>query len=420
MNFSIKSLWQDHWMRGTLVLTFLNLTGAALNFLVHPILARFLSVVEYGEYQSILSILMFFSIVSIVYYTMMTKAISTARTIVDLKHIYKHGMRRGILLGLIVCLVLSMIIPFLSPLLRLTSVSLLPILLFALFWTLPFNINQAVINGTQQFTAFAVGNFSEQGFRLFWILVFISAFGWRLPGVAFALGLGTVCAFFVSRVFVRRSLTTSVTDPSVAELEIKMPELLLISCFALSTQFVINFDMLFVKAVFSPNEAGYYGALLTIGRIVFFLGYASSITLLPVVARMKSKRNGQVFHALLKALSLSILLALPGVLVFSLFSKSAVLLLFGPSYLPIASFVPLFTLIMLLLALINILAQFFLALNRRDGLVILLGGIFLEIALFLWRHESLEQIVGHLALVFTSIFVAQCFCLLVSRRRTFY
>ncbi|MFA6537673.1 MAG: oligosaccharide flippase family protein, partial [Patescibacteria group bacterium] len=170
--------------------------------------------------------------------------------------------------------------------------------------------------------------------------------------------------------------------------------------FTVVSQFFYNFDMLFVKAFFSATEAGFYGALLTIGRIVYFIGGSVPLVMFPVIAGLKDDVSPRKYKVLLKSLGLMAILAVPTALFIALFPELVIKIIVGAQYLSLAQYLPIFVWGMFFLTVMTVLAQYFLALAKKSGLIILTVGVAFETAVLGRWHDNFWQIIFGLLIVF--------------------
>jgi O-antigen/teichoic acid export membrane protein len=172
--------------------------------------------------------------------------------------------------------------------------------------------------------------------------------------------------------------------------------------FTVLAQFFYNFDMLFVKSFFAPEAAGLYGALLTVGRIIYFVGGVVPLVMFPVVANLKNDQSMRRYGVLAKSLALTAALAVPVYLVMYFWPEFVIRIIVGAKYLSIAPYLPGFGLVMLALTLVLILSNYFLALGRRGGLVVMTGAVLLEIILLNLFHGNLTQVIVTLGASFAA------------------
>ena len=402
MKLKIRKLLQDKFIRGTFFLTAASFGGAFFNYLVHPILTRRLSIPAYGDFQALLSFIAILGILTAVISTVITKetSILAAKRPEEIEALRKRASARFFLFGLFI---FTLVVIFIRPLNELFKISEGTILIIAslnLLYTFPLGINRAVLRGKQDFFALALNNILDPSSRIFFIVLFVILWPLGLIGAAWAVGLTGVVAFCISFYQIRRLKLPVAKDGPKLSLRSFWRYSLLVLWFMGLTQFFYNFDMLFVKSFFSPEEAGLYGALLTIGRIIYFIGGVVPLVMFPVIANLKEDNSLRRYFVLGKSILLLAAVTLPAYFVIAIWPEFIVKIIVGSKYLAIAPYLASFSLVMIALTLINILANYFLALSNRLSLVILsLAGI-IEIGLLSLFHSSFREVILSLIIAF--------------------
>lgn len=404
MKLNLKNLLKDKFVRGTFFLTAASFGGSFLNYLVHPILTRHLSIAAYGDFQALLSFITILGVLTAVINTTLIKEFSVlaAGRPGEIGALRRRATERFFLFGLAVFI---LVIIFIRPLNELFKISESAILLIAslnFLYGFPLVVNRAVLSGQQDFFALALSGFLDAGSRLFFIILFIVIWPLGLNGAAWAIGLTGLAAFLVSFYQIKRLKLPVAPADFRPSLRIFWRYSLLVLWFMALAQFFYNFDMLFVKSFFSPEEAGLYGALLTIGRIVFFVGGSIPLVMFPVIANLKGDKSLRRYAVLGKSLALMSALALPAYLIIALWPEFIVKIIVGSKYLAIASYLPGFALVMLALTLVTVLSNYFLALASRRSLVILTVAAAAEVILLSLFHNNLSQIILSLGVSFAA------------------
>ncbi|MFA5644683.1 MAG: oligosaccharide flippase family protein [Patescibacteria group bacterium] len=402
MKLNLKKLLQDKFIRGTFFLTAAGFGGAFLNYLVHPILTRHLSIPAYGDFQALLSFVTILGILTAAINTVITKetALLAAKHPEEIEALRKKASRRFFLFGLFI---FTLVVIFIRPLNALFKISEGKILIIAslnLLYVFPLVINRAVLRGQQDFFALALNTFFDAFSRLFFILLFVVLWSAGLNGAAWAVGLTGVLAFFISFYQIKRlKLPVAPTGFQVSWRRLWRYSFLVL-WFMTLTQFFYNFDMLFVKSFFRPEEAGLYGALLTIGRIIYFIGGVVPAVMFPVIANLKEDDSLRRYFVLGKSLLLLVAITLPAYLLISWQPEFIIKVIVGSKYLSLAPYLGSFSLVMIFLTLINILANYFLALASRWSLVILSLTAILEIVFLSLGHHNFKEVIFSLNLAF--------------------
>jgi O-antigen/teichoic acid export membrane protein len=147
-----------------------------------------------------------------------------------------------------------------------------------------------------------------------------------------------------------------------------------------------------VKHYFDNEQAGLYASLALIGRVVYFVAWMFVILLLPKVVQLK-KEGKQTKTLLLKYVGYIVILSTGIVLFTFLFPTFVVQIMFGQEYVTIAPLLWKYAFATSIFAIANIFAYYFLSLDQYIPVIIsgLLGTT--QIALIIFFHNSLDQVV---------------------------
>jgi len=95
-------------------------------------------------------------------------------------------------------------------------------------------------------------------------------------------------------------------------------------CFAILTQV----DLILVRHYFPPTEVGIYASAAVLGRAIMYMPASLILALFPMVAEAHT-RNQKSYHLLVKASAYTVVLAGSGTLLYILFPRFIMGLLFG-------------------------------------------------------------------------------------------
>lgn len=213
------------------------------------------------------------------------------------------------------------------------------------------------------------------------------ALGASVTGAIGALTVSTVVAFAIAYPSLRGSvrLKERVGPPARALLAYGLPTTAGLAAWTLLT----NLDVVFVKALATSTEAGYYGAAATIGKIPLFLPIALGLVIFPKAAarhaagldsRMLMRNTGRV--VVVTSVALIALAAVAG--------EQALSVMFGASYTPAQELVVPVVAAMCMFALTNVMLFYYLSVDRMPFAVILFGAVVVQaIALALVAADPL-------------------------------
>lgn len=208
--------------------------------------------------------------------------------------------------------------------------------------------------------------------------VLLVAVGASVAGAIGALTISTAVAFAVAYPSLRGSvrLAERIGPPARTLLAYGLPTTAGLAAWTLLT----NLDVVFVKALATSTEAGYYGAAATIGKIPLFLPIALGLVIFPKAAarhaagldsRMLVRRTGQVVLA-----TSAVIIA-----VSALEADLALRLMFSEKYTPGAELVVPVVGAMCCFALANVLLFYYLSVERMRFAAVLFAAVVVQASL---------------------------------------
>jgi len=104
--------------------------------------------------------------------------------------------------------------------------------------------------------------------------------------------------------------------------------------FFLAYELLISIDLYMVKGILLDDKlTGIYNAALTVGRIPYYIFYAMTVFLLPMISKSTSENNHQKTNEILsQSLRLMLILLVPMIILMSAFAKPILLDFYGKNY----------------------------------------------------------------------------------------
>lgn len=361
------------------------------NYLYNLILGRFLGPDKFADAAILVTFLLVLSFVA------MTFQLVAAKFSVLFDHkifksftsiLYKRALIVGVLLALAIIIFSNELQDFFK-----TSSSKM-FLLFGL--GVPFyflmSVNRGIYQGKKELTALSFTYQSEMISRLF--ITFLLLFFLNYDS-SILISLGIFCSFIFGMFPFKIGSFSLKTNLTLATDKRKMVRnFFIITAFYELTQIIINnSDILLVKHFFTAYEAGLYASLALIGRVVYFIAWMFVMLLLPAVVQLK-KEGKSTLPILLKYVSYIGAIALFIVVLCFFFPQQIIGLLFGNSYIEIATLLWKYALATGVFAVSNIFAYYYLSLDKY--LPVVLSGLFgmLQVVLVILYHNSLVQVVN--------------------------
>jgi len=365
------------------------------NYLYNLILGRVLGPEQFADAAVLITFLLVLSFVA------MTFQLVTAKFSVVFEHsvfdtfiskIYNNATFVGIGLGILIIVFSSQ----LQQVFHTSSATMF--VLFGIGVPLYFlmSVNRGIYQGQKSFKFLSITYQAEMLSRLIITLGLLFLFNIQSSvviaiGILISFGFGLIPFNFKNL----RSKATTRLEANQSKL---VRNFFIITAFYELTQIIINnSDILLVKHYFESYEAGLYASLALIGRIVYFIAWMFVMLLLPTVVQLK-KEGKATAPILFKYVGYIAAIALTIVFACALFPETAITLLFGKSYIAMAPLLWKYALATGLFAISNIFAYYYLSLDRY--VPVILSGLFgmLQMALVIFFHDSLEQVV-HMQIV---------------------
>jgi len=155
----------------------------------------------------------------------------------------------------------------------------------------------------------------------------------------------------------------------------------------------ISTDVILVKHYFTPDEAGLYGGMSLIGRVIFYFTGPIPLVMFPLIVKRHSK--GEKYNSLLFLSLVLVFLAGASITVFYyLFPEFTIsIFLGGRDYFILAPIIGLFGIFLTLYSLNNVMISYFLSIKKTFVSVIVLIFALLQIGLIYIYHDTFSHII---------------------------
>ena len=370
-----------------------SLAGSVLNYLFHFLVGRFLSPAEYGTLMSLFSILYIVGIPGGILGTTATKFASAFKAKGDFKAVTAALVwveKTVTVLGLALFGLAFIFQNQLAAFLKITDPRLTT--LFFVFIALSFLSSAPLgfLRGLSRFKAFSLMSFMGPLFKLF-LGAGLAFLGLGVFGVVGGLIVSNLLGLAACLLLLKKNLRRSFKGSTFSQKDLvgyALPTTVVL----LALVSLYNVDVILVKHLFSPEEAGIYGSLVTLGRIIFF-GLGSVQLVMFPLASEKFENGGNPLEILKKSLLLVGTGAAVGVSAYFLFPEILVKIFFGSGYLSAVPYLGFFAVFMALYALVDLFSRFSLSIRDFRPAAILVVFSLLQILLICFFHETLSQVI---------------------------
>jgi O-antigen/teichoic acid export membrane protein len=391
----------DRYFRNNVLLSLVAAGAAAANFLLHPVLARYLSVEEYGEIQAMFALVAVVSVVPAWLAGVATGAVSGADER-DVRGIHARMLQAAalrdaaLLMTALVGLSLLVAAGPISHVLRFDSVA--PLIGFAVISlaTIPVLFRGVLLGAYKRYYEHAVTQLVQSGSR---VVLATSAVlgGLRSAGVIVAAVVAQGVAYVYAYVYANRKSPVGARSIGFvgwrieSRLSRKLRSVAADAVVAATFIFFTVTDVVMVRFFFDRPISGEYAGVAIVGRIALFAAGLGG----GILSASGRPGDPNIYSpaALWRALRTSGLIAGVVIVGFSIYDSELVSLIVGQRYAASAELLPSLGLLMLATILANDLFAY--QITRNRGLVVLaaLIGVVTTVVLSLYDHSNTAAIV---------------------------
>lgn len=374
---------------GSAVLVVGNMAANVVNLVYQVLMGKVLNPEGYGILLSLYSVLYILSIVPLSSSVSIVKFISSAKDVKERTKAYL-AIKRFIWWTAII---LSLAVVVLSvPLARFLKISdIVSVLLTApvLFFSLITLVNQASCQGILKFMGVVLPNFTMSAVKLVvgLALVFL---GFYVRGVMLGVVIGGIAAYILSLYYIRGRFDEKVNGRYDLKSFFVYSAPVLIQALAFTSFFTV--DVILVKHFFPAVDAGIYGAVSTIGKIIFFAASPVASAMFPIVSGRKA-RGEKYFEVLIGSLLLTLVISAGAAFVYYLFPGLILQTLYRKEYLVAQSELVWMGIFIAFYTMSSFLVNFFLSIDKTKVVVIPLVFAILQIVGIWFFHGSLLQVI---------------------------
>lgn len=402
----LKSLFQRFFKSRLIVGSFIVAVGTVVggmgNYVYHLLMGRMLGPSDYGILVSLISLSYLLSIPLGTLNLVIVKFVSTLKGKKDFGSIgtlFKLGIKKILPFSFLVFLIFLLLSPLITSFLHLPSSLLFIVVLVAFFISIFSTINQSFLQGLLRFGYISLSGVLGIGLKL--ITAFLLVFwGFKIYGALFGFLLGVIFGYlftFFPLRFLFRERPRELNFKSREIFSFALP--VFFSTLAFTSLYTS--DVILVRHFFPGQQVGFYGALSTLGKIVYFLASPIIAVMFPLISERHA--NGKDYKRLLFAsLGLVGLICLIMTGTYFLFPSFVVKLFFGKTYLPIAFYLGIFGIFLSFYSLSFLLVNFYLSIQKTKVVILPIIAAASQIIFIWFFHNNFSQIIW-ISLIITSL-----------------
>ncbi len=386
----MKESFRSIIIKGTFILTISNFLVSILNYLSNSLSAKSLGPSGFGELSALFAYLSIFSIPLTVLTTLIIVKLGKAennryRRAGEIEQWFLTKIYEK-KIYILLSLVTLIFIPSLTNLSRVSAVILYILVAFNVLSAFYFSLLQ----GLHLFTTFTLLTCLIAIIRLMGTsLTFAN--NWGIYNIYAGLVLGSVLAVILAKNFMKKKLPVATNTLDVSVLRYLIRKKTIITTISLLAVVLLsNADLIFVKKLFSANEAGIYSSWSLLAKIIgYFVAPVLSASLLFFSAKESERDQKKLLYLLI---SLIIVIGSGILIAYQQFSTEILLVIFSSKFLSIAPLAPYAALFGMLFTIITLINNFHIANSNKSSLIVPLL-IPIHVLLFFLYGSSIENII---------------------------
>jgi O-antigen/teichoic acid export membrane protein len=394
---SLVRLKSDHLVRNSVVYLSGSLLAGGLGYVFHFETGRLLGPSGYAIVAAAIAALYLLTLPVVILQLVAARFTSLAAgtgALATIRPLILRLSGLGLLVASPFLLLLVVFAPAVAAFLKISDDRLVYALVLAGVATLLVTVNRGALQGLRSFFALAGNTLLDTGSRLLFAALFI-AVGFGPVGAFAAFIFGPAIAYGHSLFLLRRLSSGGIAAEPIEGLG---SYALLAASAGVGVNYLFTADTLLAKHYLGAESAGIYAAASVLARVVYFLGLTVAGVMFPEVATLHA-RNEAHFHVVDLAL---LLIGAIGVALIVLYTTlpGVVLLPYGATFAPVTKYLGAFAVALTMLALANLLINYFLSIARARFVAPLLAACVLETLLIALFHSSIWQILDMVLVTF--------------------
>lgn len=373
--------------------SFIMIVGSNLTnfiaYIYHLILGRLLGPDAYGDLVATLSLIGLIMSVVTFFGLVIVKFVSASDK-KDTPAILEWFNSKVIRVAIVVSVLILLASSFMGNYIHISkNISLLfaPILFFSIVVFVYKSLLQGIIRFKETVIISNVELFGRLLFGL--ILYFI---GWGVFGAILGMLIAEIIALVLSRIFLK---DIGFVKKKVKSFNWNRVFKYAMPVFVVSISFtsLLTSDLILVKHFFSSHNAGIYGSISNLGKIIFYGSAPIGAVMFPLVSKRKAE-NGNYLSIFILSLVLMFLMGGIILFVYYLFPKLAIDVLYGSSYLEGAKYLTIMGAYFVMYSLANLFSSFMLSIDLTKPVMFVPVFSLLQIILINFFHSSFWFVIG--------------------------
>lgn len=406
-NFFKKSL-QNQLITGSAVLFIGSSIASFGNYLFHLLMGRMLGPVDYGILSSLISLTYWFGVPMGALGLVVVRYVSSLRGKKEfgaISSFYFQLNKKLLVIGTAGFLLLLIVSPWLVSFLHFESSLPLFLIIISSLVGVYSTVNASFLQGFLRFGLMSVLGVVNILLKLL-IAILLVYWGWRVLGAISAILATSLAGYLLAVFFILRLLEKPKEKKKMIDTREIVKYAIPVFFSTLAFTSLYTTDVVLVRHFLPAQEAGFYAALSTLGKIIVFASGPIVSVMFPLVSEHHA--NGKKYINIFGlSLGLVVLVCFGISLIYFLFPELMIRILFGNQYLAATPYLFLFAIFLSLYSLSSLLMNFYLSVKKVKVVVLPVIAALTQIVLIFLFHQNLFQVIlaciSILGLLFVSL-----------------
>lgn len=350
-------------LKGSVVMFFGMAVASAASWFFTVIMGRALGPTHYAELVSLVALLGILAVPSQATQVTAAKFVSqfaAKGNLAAITHLWRRFYRWFLLFSVIGFALYLAASPLIAQFLNIDNLLSIVLLGTTILTMFVLSVNRGILQGLEDFGKLSGSIATDPTLKLLLGIAAV-ALGLGVAGAIGGISLGILVALLVSHYWIKDKLPSQ-GKPVLLEAAKRYSWWTLGALVLMALLF--NNDVILVKHYLNATQAGLYGALSTVGKIVFFVTAPIAAVMFPLISKQIT-RNEKHYQLLLGGLGLVGLAGSLILVVYQLAPGLVVRLVYGSAYNPIIPYLGLIGLVFLLYSLIFTMVQYFMSVGTK-------------------------------------------------------
>lgn len=409
-----KRIIKHPFFSGSLIMIIGSNIANIFAYTYHIIFGRILSVAEYGNLASFLSLIGLLGMILGFIGLVVVKFVASAKKD-EIPAMMRWFTEKVTILTLIICIIIFIFSRNISDSLKIPYemvLLLIPTYLVANFMFLM----RSFLQGLMKFKVMVIVNNINLFFRIAFGALFVYM-GLSAFGASAGLLMGMLIAFFIFlNYFKKYEIFKAKKNFSYSGKIIKYS--LPIFASSVATTALLSLDLILVKYYFSPEEAGMYAAVSVLGKIIFYATAPIGSVMFPMISNRYSEGKSYLIIFWLSG-ALSLIAALAVTTIYFVLPNLAILPLYGSKYLSIANYLGYYAIFITLFSLSSLIVSLYQSIEKPQIGYLLSLSVVGQLALIYFYHDSLFSIIFNLIIIMSATLVSLLIYMLIDIKKSY-